>query len=55
VIDGKIYGRGPMDSKRECAAATISAVKAIIDSKLKADVILLGTVDEFGGPAGSYI
>ena len=56
VIDGKIYGRGAMDSKGGGVAATISAVKAILDSnvKLKGDVILVATVDEeVGGPAGS--
>jgi succinyl-diaminopimelate desuccinylase len=58
VIDGKIYGRGAMDSKGGGVAATLSAVKAIVDSKVKlnGNVVLVATVDEeVGGPAGSKL
>jgi len=55
VIDGKIYGRGAMDSKGGGLASTLTALKAIIDAgvKLKGDVLVVGTVDEeVGGKWG---
>jgi acetylornithine deacetylase/succinyl-diaminopimelate desuccinylase family protein len=56
VIDGKIYGRGSMDSKGGGIASSIIALKAIIDEgiRLKGDVHIVGTVDEeVLGPAGA--
>ncbi|MCC6188486.1 MAG: M20/M25/M40 family metallo-hydrolase [Anaerolineales bacterium] len=48
VIDGKIYGRGAMDSKGGGMASTLTAIKAIQKAgvKLKGDVLVVGTVDE---------
>ncbi len=55
VIDGKIYGRGSMDSKGGGMASSIIALKAIQDAgvRLKGDVVIVGTVDEeVGGKLG---
>ncbi|MFQ5856590.1 MAG: M20 family metallopeptidase, partial [Anaerolineae bacterium] len=55
VIDGKIYGRGAMDSKGGGMASTLIALKAILDAgiRLKGDIIVVGTVDEeVGGQWG---
>jgi len=55
VIDGKIYGRGSMDSKGGGMASTLTAIKAILDAgvKLKGDILVVGTVDEeVGGKWG---
>ena len=55
VIDGKIYGRGAMDSKGGGIASTLTALKAIKDAgvTLKGDVLVVGTVDEeVGGKWG---
>lgn len=55
VIDGKIYGRGAMDSKGGGIASTLTAIKAIQDAgvKLKGDILVVGTVDEeVGGQWG---
>lgn len=56
VIDGKIYGRGSMDSKGGGIASSVIALKAIMDEgiRLKGDVHIVGTVDEeVLGPAGA--
>ncbi len=55
VIDGKIYGRGSMDSKGGGIASCVMALKAIKDAgfRLKGDVTIVGTVDEeVGGKLG---
>jgi succinyl-diaminopimelate desuccinylase len=55
VIDGKIYGRGAMDSKGGGLASTLTAIKAIRDAgvTLRGDVLVVGTVDEeVGGQWG---
>ncbi len=55
VIDGKLYGRGSMDSKGGGIASTLVAIKAIQEAgiRLKGDVILVGTVyEEVGGDFG---
>lgn len=55
VIDGKIYGRGSMDSKGGGMASTLIALKAIRNAgvTLKGDVLVVGTVDEeVGGKWG---
>ncbi|MDR7520613.1 MAG: M20 family metallopeptidase [Armatimonadota bacterium] len=55
VIDGKIYGRGSMDSKGGGIASAVIAVQAIQRAglRLRGDVLIVGTVDEeVFGPAG---
>ncbi len=55
VIDGKIYGRGSMDSKGGGIASAAIAVNAIRRAglRLRGDVLIVGTVDEeVFGPAG---
>ena len=55
VIDGKIYGRGSMDSKGGGIASAVGALHAIKRAglRLKGDVLIVGTVDEeVFGPAG---
>jgi len=55
VIDGKIYGRGSMDSKGGGIASAVIAVNAIKRAglRLRGDVLIVGTVDEeVFGPAG---
>ena len=55
VIDGKIYGRGAMDSKGGGIASTLVALKAIMDEglELKNNITVVGTVDEeVGGRLG---
>ena len=55
VIDGKIYGRGAMDSKGGGIASALVALDAIKRAglRLRGDVLVVGTVDEeVGGKAG---
>jgi succinyl-diaminopimelate desuccinylase len=55
VIEGKLYGRGSMDSKGGGIASVIVAIQAIQKAgiRLKGDVILVGTVyEEVGGNFG---
>ncbi|MDQ7793299.1 MAG: ArgE/DapE family deacylase [bacterium] len=48
VIDGKIYGRGVMDSKGGGIASTLVAIRAIREAgvQLRGDINVVGTVDE---------
>lgn len=59
VIDGKIYGRGAMDSKGGGIASAVIALKAVQEAgvKLKGDVLIVGTVDEevFGKNGMHYL
>ena len=55
VIDGKLYGRGSMDSKGGGIASVLVAIQAIQEAgiRLSGDVILVGTVyEEVGGKYG---
>ncbi|MFC2029040.1 M20 family metallopeptidase, partial [Chloroflexota bacterium] len=55
VIDGKLYGRGSMDSKGGGIASVLVAIQAIQKAgiRLKGDVALVGTVyEEVGGIFG---
>jgi len=55
VIDGKLYGRGAMDSKGGGLASILVALRALQESgiKLRGNVLVVGTVDEeVGGRKG---
>lgn len=55
VIDGKIYGRGAMDSKGGGIASIVIALRAIQKAgvRLKGDLLVVGSVDEeVGGRMG---